>query len=191
MRRTGLLATAVATLLLLTGCTESGAQGTADPGYISGDGAVKQWDRPTTEPVTFSGELVDGTTFSSKRYLGKVVVVNFWYAGCPPCRAEAPTLNALAVKFKGDVQFVGVDVIDDSATAAGFERTYKSTYPSIIDQADGASVQLAFAASKPPKAVPTTLVLDRKGRVTARIVGLANKSILDTLIQDAVDGNAT
>ena len=190
MRRIRLLAPALAALLLLTGCTETGAQGTGDAGYISGDGAVKQWDRPTTGPVTFSGKLVDGTRFSSKQYLGKVLVVNFWYAGCPPCRAEAPTLNALAVKFKGDVQFIGVDVIDDSATAAGFERTFKSTYPSIIDQAEGASVQLAFAASKPPKAVPTTIVLDRKGRVTARIVGLANKSILDTLIQDAVDGNA-
>jgi thiol-disulfide isomerase/thioredoxin len=189
MRRRRLIAPVLAAVLLLTGCTETGAQSTADPGYLTGDGAVTQWDRPA-DPVTFSGKTIDGTTFSSKRYLGKVVVVNFWYAGCPPCRAEAPTLNSLAEKFSGDVQFVGVNVIDDSATAAGFERTYKSTYPSIVDQADGAAVQLAFAASKPPKAVPSTLVLDRKGRVTARIVGLANKSILSTLIQDTVDGNA-
>ena len=107
--------------------------------------------------------------------------MNFWYAGCPPCRAEAPTLNALATTYAGDVQFVGVNVSDDSVTAAGFERTYKSTYPSIVDQEEGASVQLAFASSKPPKAVPSTLVLDRKGRVVARIVGLANKSILNQL----------
>lgn len=191
MRRVRLLAPALAALLLLTGCTEAGAQDTtADQGFVNGDGAVAQWDRPTTAPVTFSGKTISGTGFSSKQYLGKVLVVNFWYAGCPPCRAEAPTLNSLATKFAGDVQFVGVNVTDDSATAAGFERTYKSTYPSIVDQEGNASVQLAFASSKPPKAVPSTLVLDRKGRVTARIVGLANKSILDTLIQDAVDGNA-
>jgi thiol-disulfide isomerase/thioredoxin len=194
MRRARLLAPALAALLLLTGCTETGAQdSTPDQGFVNGDGgdgAVAQWDHPTTAPVTFSGKTISGTDFASKQYLGKVLVVNFWYAGCPPCRAEAPTLNSLATKYAGDVQFVGVNVTDDSATAAGFERTYKSTYPSIVDQEGNASVQLAFASSKPPKAVPSTLVLDRKGRVTARIVGLANKSILDTLIQDAVDGNA-
>ena len=192
MRRLLLLEPALAALLLLAGCSAAGAPGpAADPGYITGDGAVKQWTDPTTAPVAFSGTLVDGSAFSSKRYLGKVLVVNFWYAGCPPCRAEAPTLNALADKYKGDVQFIGVDVIDDRATAAGFERTYKSTYPSILDQENGAAVQLAFAASRPPKAVPSTLVLDRRGRITARIVGLANASILDTLIQDTVDGRAS
>jgi thiol-disulfide isomerase/thioredoxin len=192
MRRVRLLAPALAALLLLTGCTETGPQGTADPGYIAGDenGAVAQWDHPATAAVTFSGTTTKGASFSSKQYLGKVLVVNFWYAGCPPCRAEAPTLNTLATKFAGDVQFVGVNVSDDSATAEGFERTYGSTYPSIVDQEGNASVQLAFAGSKPPKAVPSTLVLDRKGRVTARVVGLANKSILATLIQDAVDGKA-
>jgi thiol-disulfide isomerase/thioredoxin len=191
MRRLRLLAPALAAVLLLAGCTESGAQSsTADPGYVGGNGVVSQWVKPTTGPVTFSGKTVENATFSSKKYLGKVVVVNFWYAGCPPCRAEAAALNALAKRYPSDVQFVGVNVSDDRATAASFEKTYKSAYPSIVDQEEGASVQLAFAASKPPKAVPSTLVLDRKGRVTARIVGLANESILNTLIQDTIDGKA-
>ncbi|MGN6445789.1 TlpA family protein disulfide reductase [Amnibacterium sp.] len=187
IRRARLLAPVLAAALLLTGCTEQGAQA---PDLGSVDHTVDQWQHPTTAPVTFSGTTVDGSTFSSKQYLGKVLVVNFWYAGCPPCRAEAPTLDALATRYAGKAQFVGVNVSDDSATAASFERTYKTDYPSIVDQEGGASVQLAFAASKPPKAVPSTLVLDGKGRVTARIVGLANKSVLNQLIQDAVDGTA-
>jgi len=187
MRRARLLAPALAVGLLLSGCTETGAQ---TPNAGNADSAWDQWTAPTTAPVVFSGKTTDGSTFSSKQYLGKVVVVNFWYAGCPPCRAEAPTLNALATRYAGDVQFVGVNVTDDRVTAAGFERTYKSTYPSIVDQEQGASVQLAFAASKPPKAVPSTLVLDRKGRVVARVVGLANRSILNQYIEDAVDGTA-
>lgn len=187
MRRAQLVAPALAALLLLTGCTETGQQ---TPNLGSLDGAVDQWKQPTTDPITFSGTTIDGRTFSSKQYLGQVVVVNFWYAGCPPCRAEAPTLNALATNYVGKVQFVGVNVSDDRVTAAGFERTYRSTYPSIVDQEGGASVQLAFATSKPPKAVPSTLVLDRRGRVVARVVGLANKSVLNQLIQDAVDGKA-
>jgi thiol-disulfide isomerase/thioredoxin len=191
VRRARLIAPALAVLLLLTGCTAERGTQSPDSGFISGDGVVDQWKRPSTDPVTFSGKTVEGDTFASKAYLGKVVVVNFWYAGCPPCRAEAPTLIALAKQYAGDVQFVGVNVSDDSATAASFERTYGRAYPSIVDQEEGASVQLAFTASKPPKAVPSTLVLDRKGRVTARIVGLANKSILNQLIEDALDGQAT
>lgn len=193
MRRGRLLAPALAALLLLTGCTEAGVQGTSSgPGYITGDGAITEWERPTTDPVTFSGKTIDGATFSSKTYLGKVVVVNFWYAGCPPCRAEAPTLNTLADAFASDdVQFVGVNISDDRVTAASFERTYRSTYPSIVDQEQGAAVQLAFAANRSPKAVPSTLVLDKQGRVVARVVGLANESNLKTLIEDAVDGQAT
>ena len=189
-----MLAPVVMAALLLTGCAEQGAQGPASAaggsGYIAGDGTVTQWPKPTTDPVTFSGTTVEGRTFSSKKYLGRIVVVNFWYAGCPPCRLEAPRLNRLADRFRSaGVQFIGVDTIDNAATAAGFERTYKSTYPSIVDQEGGASVQLAFAASRPPKAVPSTLVLDRKGRVTSRVVGLLNESVMKTLIQDALDGN--
>lgn len=187
MRRLRLVAPVLAAALLLTGCTEVGQQ---TPNQGTADGAWEQWKQPTTDPVSFSGKTIDGTTFSSKASLGEVVVVNFWYAGCPPCRAEAPTLNSLATEYDGDVQFIGVNVSDDSTTAAGFERTYKSTYPSIVDQEEGASVQLAFATSKPPKAVPSTLVLDKEGRVTARIVGLANKSILNQYIEDALDGTA-
>ncbi|WP_375388436.1 TlpA family protein disulfide reductase [uncultured Amnibacterium sp.] len=192
MRRGRLLAGGVAALLLLTGCTEAGAQGTTSgPGYISGDGTITEWEHPTTDPVAFSGTTVENTSFSSEDHLGQVVVVNFWYAGCPPCRKEAPTLNTLADAFKSDgVQFVGVNVSDDRGTAAGFERTYRSAYPSIVDQEQGAAVQLAFAANRSPKAVPSTLVLDRKGRVVARVVGGADESILTTLIQDAVDGQA-
>ena len=191
MKRLRMLAPLAVAVLLLTGCTEQGAQGpAAGPGFIAGDGTVTQWPKPTTDPVTFSGKTVDGGTFSSKRYLGKVVVVNFWYAGCPPCRAEAPDLNALSERFaSAGVQFVGVNVSDDAATAASFERTYRSVYPSIVDQENGAAVQLAFAGSRTPRAVPSTLVLDREGRVTSRVVGLANRSILGTLIQDAVDGD--
>jgi thiol-disulfide isomerase/thioredoxin len=135
-------------------------------------------------------EASDGTTLSSKSYLGKVVVVNFWYASCPPCIAEAPTLSSLATTYAGKVQFIGVDVSDDSETTGIFEKNHKTPYPSIVDQAGGASVQLAFASIKPPKAVPSTFVLDRKGRVTARMVGLANKSNLNQLIEDTVDGTA-
>ena len=185
--RLQLVAPLLAAVLLLTGCTEAGPQsGSADT--LSD---TQQWRQPTTEPVTFSGPTVDGGTFDSKRYRGRVVVVNFWYAGCGPCRAEAPTLQSLSSSFPADdVQFVGVNVSDDAALAKNFERDFAIGFPSIVDQQQGAAAQLAFASALPPKAIPSTIVLDAKGRVSARIVGLANRSILRQYIQDAVDGAA-
>ena len=185
-RRVRILAPALAAVLLLTGCTEQGAQQT-QPGTASKPWT--EWTDPTTAAVTFSGKTTDGTTFASKDHLGQVLVVNFWYAGCAPCRAEAPTLNAAAKAFPS-VQFVGVNVADDASTAAAFDRSHGTTYPSILDEQQDAATQLAFAGSRPPKAVPSTLVLDRKGRVVARIVGQADGSVLKSIIKDAVDGTA-
>jgi thiol-disulfide isomerase/thioredoxin len=176
--------------LLLAACTESGAQGsTAQPGYVQGVAGVEEFSTPTA-PVTFSGTSSSGESISSKSYLGKVLVVNFWFAQCPPCIAEAPTMNSLATTYAKDVQFVGVNVSDNRTTVARFEQQHKTPYPSIVDQEDGVAVQLAFSAVKAPKAVPATFVLDRKGRIVARMVGLANKSNLNQLIEDAVDGTA-
>ena len=187
MRRPAIAGTLVAAALLLAGCTEVGASGRS-AGLTDN---VTEWSDPTSEPVVFSGPTVGGSTFSSKDQLGKVVVVNFWYAGCGPCRGEAADLDAVATKYaaKG-VQFVGVNTSDTKDNAAGFVRDFTVPYPSVLDRAAGGSVQLAFTGSTPPSAVPSTLVLDRKGRVVARVVGAINRSVLGTLIDDALDGKA-
>ena len=65
-----------------------------------------------------------------------------------------------------------------------FERTFGITYPSVQDT-QGA-IQLAMTQYVPLQAVPTTLVLDRQGRVAARILGAAEKSTLKALIDTAL-----
>ena len=117
--------------------------------------------------------------------------MNFWYAGCAPCRAEAPDLQKLNDDFTGKgASFLGVNVRDQAANAIAFNDTYKITYPSVIDVNDG-GMQLAFSDRIPPNAVPTTLVLDTEGRVAARILGpVTSPSILSTLISDTIaEGN--
>ena len=186
-----LLATGTAALLLLTlaGCTaadplaEQYADGSGQ-GYVSGDGAQTELAvEERGDPIEFAGPSIEGAEISSSDYAGEVYVVNFWYAGCPPCRAEAPDLAALAEQYP-DVPFLGVNTQDGADNAAGFESKYGIEYPSILDVSD-ASVQLAFATAGAvaPNAVPTTLVIDREGRVAARISGrIAAPSILSTMI---------
>ena len=127
------------------------------------------------------------TPSASQDYAGKVLVVNFWYAGCPPCRVEAPALQQLSQKYAAQgVAFLGVNLYDSAQTAESFEKEKGVTYPSVLDR-DTGSVLLAFSKTVPPKATPTTLVVDKEGRVAARILGaIPDKSILDSLISDAV-----
>ena len=143
------------------------------------------------EPVDFGGVTEDGEKFSSDEIRGEVAVVNFWYAGCGPCRIEAKDLEATWQKHRADdVQFVGVNIYDQADTAKAFAKTYGITYPRLMDATTG-DARLAFAKVTPTQAPPTTLVLDRKGRVAARILGpIDGTSILSTLIQDALEEKA-
>ena len=185
-----LLVAGVAVIALgLTGCSsdplaEQYREG-SNKNYIAGDGSVTEINLENRgDVITFSGTTETGATVSSADYLGNVLVVNFWYAGCAPCRAEAPDLEQVYTETApSGVNFLGVNVRDQAATIDSFNVRFGITYPSIIDQ-DG-QAQLAFAAQVPPNAVPTTLILDSQGRVAARILGqLKDPSILSTLITD-------
>lgn len=188
-----LLAAAGGLVLLLAGCTaEPLADQYADgsgQGYISGDGAITEIPTDAREAaIVFSGEVEDGSTVTNDDFAGQVYVVNFWYAACPPCRAEASDLKALSEQY-ADVPFLGVNTLDSPDVAMVFAEKNGIAYPSIID-ANTASVQLAFAGAVAPNAVPTTLVIDREGRVAARISGLIRDpsilaSMIDTVLAEA------
>lgn len=173
----------VIAMVALTGCTQDKladqyASGSGQ-GYVSGDGANTEIPVGSrAAAVDFEGTSVDGSSISSADFAGKVYVVNFWYASCPPCRAEASDLKTLSEKYN-DVPFLGVNISDTSDVAKTFETKFGLAYPSIID-AQTAAVQLAFAGSGAvsPNAVPTTLVMDRQGRVAARISGVIRDPII-------------
>ncbi|MCW4385957.1 TlpA family protein disulfide reductase [Salinibacterium sp. SYSU T00001] len=178
--------------LLLTGCTsdplaEKYGNGGAT-NQESNDGAILEIaEENRAAAPEFSGMTDGGIEVSSDDYEGRVVVVNFWYAACGPCRAEAPDLEALHQKYKDEgVSFVGVNTLDQPENALAFARKYGITYPSIMDGETG-EVRLAFAGQASPSAVPTTLVLDKEGRVAARFLGqITAPSNLDTIIRELV-----
>jgi len=184
------LAAAGVLVLALAGCAndplaEQYASGSGQ-GYVSGDGAITEIPADQRDaPIVFSGEDETGATITNDDFAGSVYVVNFWYAACGPCRAEAPDLKALSEEY-ADVPFLGVNISDSVDVATTFTTKNGLTYPSIID-ANTAAVQLAFAGAVAPNAVPTTLVVDREGRVAARISGLIrDKSILAAMIDTVV-----
>jgi thiol-disulfide isomerase/thioredoxin len=184
LRTRAALAALVVPALLLTGCTESAGL----PKSIDLGNGTQVSEFTERKAVDFSGRTIDGGTFRSATARGDALVVNFWYAGCGPCRAEAPDLVALEKKWSGKgVRFVGVNVRDEAGQAQPFQTTYRVPYPSILDAGSGA-VQLAFARSGAlkPNAIPTTVVLDRQGRIASSVLGeLPDRSVLDSLIDTA------
>jgi thiol-disulfide isomerase/thioredoxin len=185
-------AAAAPAALALTACTasdplaEQAAKGD-NKNYIAGDGSVTEYAAAKRgRPVEMTGTLFDGTTVSAAAWAGSVTVLNFWYAACAPCRKEASDLAALHQEFAPrGVRFYGVNIRDERATAEAFERNFGIPYPSIDDKDGG--VLLSMTEYVPPQAVPTTLVLDKQGRVAGRILGLADKGTLKALISDALD----
>ncbi|MEV4777364.1 TlpA family protein disulfide reductase [Microbacterium sp. LTA6] len=157
-------------------------------GYVAADGAIVEIpESERGEPVVFGGVTETGEDFDSADLEGQVTVVNFWYAGCAPCRVEAADLESVWQEYEGDgVSFVGINTRDQADTAKAFADEYSITYPSLID-VDTAEAKFAFAQAVPIQATPTTLVLDKQGRVAARIIGpIDGTSILSTLVKDAL-----
>jgi thiol-disulfide isomerase/thioredoxin len=145
-----------------------------------GTTVYQQSSRPKAPDVV--GMTLTGAKFKLSSDRGSVVVMNFWGSWCTPCREEAPALGALARYFAGtDVRFIGVDIRDDPPSAEAFMRTFRIGYPSLNDPND--EIALDFSGTVPPAGIPTTLVIDRSGRIAARIVGQASYSGLKALVK--------
>ncbi|UQA91086.1 TlpA family protein disulfide reductase [Streptomyces halobius] len=134
------------------------------------------------------GTTLDEEQADIARMRGQVVVVNIWGSWCAPCRKEAPELRKLAEKTEPlGVRFLGIDIRDNKSAAKAFERTYGIPYPSIYDP-DGRTVtgfqQLA------PRAVPTTYVLDKRGRVAAMSIGPLTSRDFYPILKDIAAENA-
>ncbi len=183
-RRTGTALAALACLALVAGCSNQiGSSG--DQGYVAGRGiittlAVADRDKPSE----VSGRTIDGEELSLDDYAGQVVVVNVWGSWCAPCRAEAPMLAAAARDLaKQDVAFLGIDSRDPSESAArAFVRRFDIPYPSIYDQ-QGRTL-LAFRGTLNPNAIPSTVVIDREGRVAASVLGEISRTTLYDLVEE-------
>ncbi|MDX6741763.1 TlpA disulfide reductase family protein [Actinocorallia sp. A-T 12471] len=169
-------ASGAALALLLAAACGSGGGGTA-PGA-----PIPVGERKT--PSTVTGEDLEGKPLDLASFKGKVTVVNFWASWCGPCRGEAETLEYVYKENKDKgVEFVGVDIEDTRDGAKAFTRTFGTTYPSFFDP-EGKITQ-AFSTVN-PSALPTTLILDRKGRVAVQFPGLVTTTKLEPALAEIV-----
>ena len=121
----------------------------------------------TSQPApALSGTSLTGTPIALSAFHGHPVVIDFWASWCGPCRAQQGELNSLVSRFTArGVEFVGVDIRDDSANALAYVHEFRVQYPSVFDPASD------DAASFNVDAPPTTLVVDGSGTIRLRELG--------------------
>ncbi|MDI3343041.1 TlpA disulfide reductase family protein [Streptomyces sp. AJ-1] len=186
-RRLSLTASAAVAALLLTACGE-GNGGTTQSGsganYVAGKDGIATVDKGERKDApAIGGETLDGATFDLADHKGKVVVVNVWGSWCAPCRAEAPNLVKVA-KDTADqgVQFVGINTRDSNkGPAIAFEKDYEVGYPSLYDP-QGKQILRFPRGSLSPQAIPSTVVIDRDGKIAARTLQAVSEKQLRAMI---------
>jgi len=194
LRRTAVrLAAGLAGIVMLAACASTGAdEQTRSAGQVGYPDVPRNLTRVAPDQrkaiPTVSGQVLGSTkTISTGDFRGKVVVVNVWGSWCPPCRKEAPDLQAASMETRNVAQFVGITSKDyDPAPAEAFVRSFKITYPSIYDPTG--KVLLAFAGELPPSAIPSTMIIDRQGRLAVRVLSGVSKITLVDMINDVANG---
>lgn len=135
-------------------------------------------------PLSLSGTTLDGEPFDLASLRGRIVVLNSWASWCPPCRDETPAFVDLARSSDpADIAVVGLNVTDDADAARAFAEEFDMPYPSVSDP-DGAFIRTIPGI--PPASLPSTVILDRDGRIAARIVGGTTTLELATVIAEVL-----
>ena len=180
--------------LLLTGCAGSGMYAATPvvtipataPATNEAVGVTVIPAEERQQSIVIAGQTADRTELSTAQYAGDIVVVNAWASWCPPCIEELPLLASAAEAYadKG-VTFLGLNSMDDPIAAASLLGS--SAYRSIDDR-DGAI--LATIPGVPPRSLPSTVILDRQGRIAVRVIGPVKpgqlESAIDSLLAEPV-----
>ncbi|MFG2378556.1 TlpA family protein disulfide reductase [Streptomyces sp. NPDC048504] len=175
--------------LVLSACSSGGTSGgSGNTNFITGsDGiaTVKKGDRQAAPDL--SGKTIDGKTLNTADYKGKVLVVNVWGSWCSPCRAEADNLVQVAkATANKDVQFVGLNTRDTSTEpAVAFEKKYAVPYPSLYDPTGRLMLRFKKGTLN-PQAIPSTIVIDRDGKIAARALQALSEDKLREMLDPVI-----
>jgi thiol-disulfide isomerase/thioredoxin len=169
--------------MAVAGCSGGSSTGVSSSAVGGGVKTVVSLDQ-RKDPITLSGTTLEGKHLDLASLRGKPVVLNVWGSWCPPCRKEAPDLQAAATELGAKASFVGIDTREDAASQGlAYQRRFKITYPSLVDQGD---LLLALRGAISSQSPPVTLVLDPQGRIAARFIGPVTRLTLVEMVHDVL-----
>lgn len=134
-----------------------------------------------------SGKTLEDEHLDVADFQGKVVVLNVWGSWCNPCRAEAKYFQKVSEEYADQgVQFVGINTRDTSTgSALAFEKDFGITYPSLYDPTGKLLLRFEKGTLN-PQAIPSTLILDRDGRIAARSLSPLSEERLLKMLKPVV-----
>ncbi|MGY5132843.1 TlpA family protein disulfide reductase [Streptomyces nigrescens] len=188
-RRVALLAAgAAAAALALSACGDGASGGSAQTRFVQGKNGVDTVKKGERQPAPeLSGESTTGKKLDVADYKGKVVILNVWGSWCGPCIAEAPNFSKVANETKGKgVQFLGINTRDsEKSQATSFEEEHKVPYPSLFDPTG--RLMLRFPkGSLNPQSIPSTIAIDRQGKIAARSIGPLAEDDLRKMVEPLI-----
>src|SRR5690606_21043562 len=133
--------------------------------------SIDKKDAGTASQVNTDFDFVDekGNVHNTSSLRGKVVFINFWASWCPPCRAEFPSIETLYTQFKENPDIFFLTINEDNDPAMGKAYLNKELFSIPMYQSNGNVPTEVFSGS-----LPTTVVLDKNGKIRLHHTGLAN-----------------
>ncbi|MEU0401799.1 TlpA disulfide reductase family protein [Streptomyces sp. NPDC006197] len=182
----GMLSAAALALSACGGENNGKSGGGGNTNFVTDTGGISTVAKgERTAPKEIAGETLDGERLDVAAFKGKVVVLNVWGSWCGPCRAEAPHFVKAAKDLKGQgVEFVGLNTRDfNKQQALTFEEDYGVTYPSLYDP-NGKLILFGFPkGTLNPQSIPSTVVLDKEGKIAARSLMALDEKKLRSMIE--------
>ena len=177
----------IAASIALTGCGAAAGSASKSTNTVDVVGLTTYAINDRHSAPALKGKTFDGTALALRSIeQGKVVVLNVWASWCGPCREESPMLGAAAKTYAAQgVVFVGIDEADTASAGRAFATSAGMTYPSFVDPQGALLSKLKML---PQMGIPSTLVLDNRGRIAARVIGPTTaaqlKQVLDGLVAE-------
>lgn len=121
---------------------------------------------PTNDPVRVNLKDIKGKNISLSDFKGKIVFLNFWTTWCPTCRIEMPSMEKLHQKLKNkDFAIVTVNLRESALKVKAFFKKFKLTFTALLDSTGEVGASFGI------RAIPTTYILDKTGRIIGRVNG--------------------
>ncbi|NGO12404.1 TlpA family protein disulfide reductase [Streptomyces sp. HC44] len=172
--------------LVLSACGSGGTSGgSGNTGFVTGTDGIATVEAGDRAPAPeLSGKTIDGKQLDVADYKGDIVVLNVWGSWCAPCRAEAKNLVTVSEDLKDQgVQFVGINTRDTGTSPArAFEKSYGVTYPSLYDPTGKLLLRFKKGTLN-PQAIPSTIVIDREGRIASRTLQALSEEKLRKMLK--------
>lgn len=131
------------------------------------------------------GKSYDGQKVDTQALRGKVLIVDLWATWCPPCRKEIPHFIALQKAYgpKG-LQIIGLSMDDEEAQHTQFAKSQGLNYPSIfLPNGHQKLLDDLMKVIGPVEGIPTTLIVDRQGKIVTKHVGYADQAFFEAQIK--------